>query len=289
MRMILRSLKWFLSVLFVLGLSFLVINKGLLASTAYKKSTEGTEVVKNKIYTKSEAFEPNLNLGMILNQSYINTMLIDIGFNYFFSEGWGFGLDIGLGQNSDKPERACIENFYNDPNSELSVPCGGVENLEGKSRALYGPAYVPIREIQNIVLANAVWNPVYGKALVLLSATAYFDLFLEFGAGIASSKFYPKEEILKNGRKARGTFNEDGSQPTQKLGADKDQTFAYGTDGRPDPQSNTNILANIAIGQKFHFGKMFHIKAFVRNMTLLGTQDSFQNLTVLFAGFGMRF
>lgn len=253
----------------------------------------------NKMYPKKETFELNLaNFGFILNQAYIETLLYGVGATYYFSEVWGFGADIMLGNNTDKPERACIENFYNDPFEKTGAPCGDASNLNDTNyedanaefQGNFGPAYVPIREINSMIIGNLLWNPIYGKQLVFLSSTSYFDLFVEMGLGLANSTFYPKQEILKNGNAARGAFNEDPKKAKDdKIGAKKSETYAYGTEGRPDPESQSNVLVNLGVGQKLHFAKRFHIRLDLRNITLLGTPSGFENLFILFAGAGMRF
>lgn len=262
-----------------------------LAQTGYKKSTEGGDVVMNKMYPKKKRIEVTPAMGFILNQSYVNTILLGAGVNYFFSEEWGLGVDFAVGSNSDKDERGCIENFYNDPNDEVASPCGSANALGG-TKANFGPAYVPIREIQNVISANLIWNPVYGKQLILLSATSYFDLFLEGGASLVSSRFYPKQETLRNGNKSRGEFDPNGDQlppPRGPIGADVNDAGSYGVSGRPDPQSQNNVALNLGVGQKFHFGKSFHIKMYLRNMTILGTETGFDNLFALMVGAGLRF
>ena len=241
----------------------------------YERAIEGNNNVKNKIYPRKKRFELAIpNGGLILNQSYVDTFLISGGFVYHFSEEWGFGADFSLASNSDKPERFCIENFYNDPNKELSSPCGDVSALDelGEGRkANYGPAYVPVREIQNIISLSAVWTPVYGKQLVFMSATSYFDLYFEIGGAFVSSLYYDKQETLRNGNPSRGAFNDDGDPSDgQPIGAQPDEIGSYGIDGRPDPEAQSNIALNFGIGQKFHFGRRFHLKVFLRNMTLLG-------------------
>lgn len=264
------------------------------AQEAYRKAVEGKENVKDKLYPKKKKFELNIpNAGLVLNQSYVNTFLIGGGFTYFRTEEWGFGLDFTLASNSDKPERECIETFYNDPLDEIGEPCGGSDVIAGTS-GNYGPAYVPIREIQNIIAVNLAWNPVYGKQLIFLSATSYFDLFVDMGLGLVSSRYYPKEEILRNGSKSRGQFNEDGSNPgpagdPAHIGADVNEDYAYGSSGRPDPENQTNVAAIFSVGPKFHFADRFHIKLFLRNITLLGTPTGFENIFALYGGAGMRF
>lgn len=280
----------------ILLLATLVLGFG--EALAYDRAIEGSDNVKNKLYPRQKRFELSApNGGMILNQSYVETLLLNAGFVYHLSEEWGFGLDVSLASNSDKAERYCIENFYNDPGKQLASPCGGREALDDLGDrdgadgrlANYGPAYVPIREIQNIFTLNAVWVPVYGKQLVLLSSTSYFDLFFELGGALVTSQYYEKQEILRNGNASRGTFKSDGTQPEPPIGAEPDEADSYDVDGRPEPISQSNIALNVGIGQKFHFGDKFHLKMYLRNLTLLGTPSTFENLFVLFGGFGMRF
>ena len=261
----------------------------------YQKSTEGSEVVKNKIYPHKQTIELNLpNVGAILNQSYVNTLLVNGGFAYNLSEEWGIGFDVAVGLNSDKDERYCIEHFYNDPDDRVAEPCkvdGQPDTLsdDPKKHANYGPAYVPIREIQYIGTVNALWNPVYGKQLVLMSATSYFDVFVEAGLGLAVSKYYGKRDVLANGLKSRGTFQPDGSQPTPGLGASPTDEASYGVNGRPEALNQSNVLINLGVGQKFHFAKKFYLKIFIRNMTLVGTPSGLENLFALYGGLGVRF
>jgi outer membrane beta-barrel protein len=282
-------------------LKFLLLSLSLLSASnlcfaqAYRKSTEGKDVVKDKLFPKKRKLELALNPGgMVLNESYVRTFLIGGGGSYFFSEEWGAGVDFSLGLNNDKPERDCIENFYNDPNGEVADNCGSSDMLSGTT-ANMGPAYVPIREIQSIVLANAIWNPIYGKALMFMSGTIYFDLFIEGGLGIAMSKLYPKMETLNNGKKSRGDYldaNNNGNidqDEVNAFGADINDTESFGKEGRPTPENGSNIVFNLGVGQKFHFAKRFHIKMFIRNMTLLGTDSGFENFFALYGGAGVRF
>lgn len=263
----------------------------------YKKATEGKDVVKNKLYPKDGRIElSGPNAGIILNQSYVNTILVGGGLNYWFSEQWGVGFDFNLGLNSDKSERECIENFYNDPKDEVPEVCGSADNLSGKEKANFGPAYVPIREISNIIMLNALWAPIYGKQLIFLSTTSYFDLYFEFGGGLVMSQYYAKQDTLKNGNTSRPfsydkTTNEpidENSKPI-KAGASATETYAYGTDGRPDPEPNSNVLLNVTVGQKFHFGGLMHVKLYLRDMLIVGTQTGFENLLSLHVGLGVRF
>lgn len=287
----------------MLGFGFLIAMPSAFAD--YKKATEGRDVVMNKLYPKSERFELGLPaVGFVMNQSYVNTYLLGADASYFMNETLGFSFVVNKGVNQDKEERTCIENFYYDPSNEVGVACGDVSGLKNADKNAdqfprYGPAYVPIREIQQMLMANVIWTPVYGKQLVNIgSTTSYFDLFLELGVGLASSKFYPKQAVLKNGNLPRGEYN-DPDDPNNdraaanannaKIGALPETPQFYGKAGRPTARDESNPILNLGLGQKFHFGRMFHFKVYIRNITLLGTDQGFENLFALYSGIGFRF
>ncbi|MCX6124436.1 MAG: hypothetical protein NTV34_06760, partial [Proteobacteria bacterium] len=219
---------------------------GVLAGPGgYKKSTEGDDVVKNKLYPKKGKIELNgPNLGLILNQSYVDTYIVNGGLNYFWSEVWGFGADFSYAMVKDRNERKCIETFYNDPKYEVDAECGGPDNITGSAN--YGPAYVNIREYNYIFSGSAIWNPIYGKEIFFLSAVGYFDVYMSLGAGLAMTTFYPQSTTLKNGKESRGTFPADGppgeSPGTGPNDADENGKTYYGTEGRPAAVKESKIL-----------------------------------------------
>ena len=131
---------------------------------AYEKATEGKDVVLNKLYPKDSKVELNVKGGFVMNSSYTNTALAGGSISYFFNEVWGFNVEANVAVTSDKSERECIENFYNDPQYRVGPECGGEENLEGDvGQANFGPAYVLVRELNLLAGANILWNPLYGK------------------------------------------------------------------------------------------------------------------------------
>ncbi len=255
---------------------------------AYEKATEGSAVVRGKLYPKEGSIDVAADFGAILNQSFVQTFLVHLNATYNLSEVWGFGLDISLGLNSDKPERECIENFYNDPPPVTpGDPCGPPGSVpEGGN---YGPGYVPIREINSIVVGNAVWTPVYGKQLVLLSRVIHFDLYLNFGAGLVMSTYYPKQDILSNGRPARGRIQEGSTADASGIGCPVNDTTCYGEGGRPTAQSENPPVLSLGIGQRFHISEMVSIRAELRNLTLFGVESGFENIFTLWGGVGLRF
>jgi outer membrane beta-barrel protein len=261
---------------------------------AYDRATEDRDNVKNKLYAKNKKLQLEGRAGFILNQSYMNTLLANAQISYFFSEEWGFSIEGSMAMNSDKNERGCIETFYNDPHQAVGPECGDEAALEeGRAQeqdpkqANFGPAYVPVRELKYIFDVNALWNPIYGKQIVLMSGTNYFDFYMSMGAGIAMSDYYPKSTTLQNGKEARGSFDEKESDPN-KLPGTLDPSLT-GKEGRPTVESQTNPLIHLSIGQRFHFFKRFMITAELKNYTLLGTESGFDNFVTLMGGVGMRF
>ena len=276
--------------------ALILVSAANIASGAeYQKATEGNDVVRDKLYPKNGRVELNgPDFGLILNQSYVDTYLVHGGINYYFSETWGAGGEFALGMNQDKGERKCIETFYIDPNNTIVPECGAQGDPDSdlsSGGGKYGPAYVPIRELKYMFIANAVWSPIYGKQLFMLRNTNYFDLFFTFGGGLAMSDFYARRDTLNNGNAPSGDVIDNGGTKTipDNIGASAAQSDSYGDSGRPIAESQTNLLVNVGVGQRFHFAKRFNVKVELRNFTLLGTQSGFENMFALWGGFGMRF
>ncbi len=264
---------------------------------AYEKAVEGSDVVKDKLFPKKSAVELDGKFGTVLNGSYIQTFLLNGGLTYYWSENWGFNLEGIFALNSDKAERACIETFYNDPNFAISSQCGSSANLSQDSQgdANLGPAYVPIREIQYMGVGNFVWNPIYGKQLVFLSFTTYFDFFVSFGGGLAISKYYPEQTDFLNGTRQRGGLFCTKAEAAKPNGCSTDTNpgttdeSLVGIAGRPQPLSQNNIVTHLSVGQRFHFMKRFELLASLDNYTLIGTPQTFDTYLTLFGGLGVRF
>ncbi len=267
-------------------------------SFAYEKAVEGDEIVLNKLYPKKGRVETDFKFGTVLNGSYTQTFLLGGNLTYFWSEEWGFNAGANLALVSDKDERKCIENFYNDPNYAVSAECGGSEGLseDTEGDANWGPAYVPIRKLKFIFTGDFVWNPIYGKQLVLLSATNHFDFFTSVGGGLAMSEYSPLQKDLPEGNPSRsGSFcvKADATANPPKCDA-KDNPGTTNEDyidvsGRPAIQSQTNILLHLAVGQRFHFAKRWMAIGSLDTFTLLGTQNTFDNFMTLMGGVGVRF
>ncbi len=148
----------------------------------YRRAVDDKDNVKDKLFTKKGRVELNLpDLGMVLNTAFVDTYLVHGGITYYRSEEWGFGLEGSMGLNRDRDERECLENFYNDPKNKITAR-NAVAVVNWITAPLnYGPAYMPIREMKYIIAGNAVWNPLYGKQLLMLSATSYFVFFCHDG------------------------------------------------------------------------------------------------------------
>lgn len=269
------------------------------SALAYEKATEGGEVVMNKLFPKKNKVELDARFGYVLNSSFVQTYMANFGLTYFLSEEWGLNLDGNYAITSDKAERTCIETFYNDPNFAVPDECGTTDpqTIDSKKDANWGPAYMGIRQLKYIATANMIWNPIYGKQIVLLSATNYFDFFVGFGGGVAVSDYYEKTTTIKSdpSRNSRGTYPcpSDAKAKGECTDADKNpgttKVEDTGLDGRPLPVSQTNVLLHLSLGQKFHFLKRFLLTAGLENYTLVGTPGGFDNFFTLVGGMGVRF
>ena len=279
-------------------------------SKRFRKATEDDDaVIKNKLFPKKKKIElGGPDLGLILNQSYVQSFVVHANINYYWDEEWGFTLEGAMALNSDKSERFCIERFYNDflnnvgsscptPDIDPAAPLYNDEGVPYRG-ASFGPAYVPIRELGTLLTGAVVWNPVYGKQLAFLTNTVYFDLFLTMGGGITQSIYYPKQTTLRNGNRSRGTAPPE-SEIAETCSEDNipgacprtdDSHLAFiGDKGRPDPVAESTPTITLGVGQKFHFKKRFSFKAEIRNYTLLGTEAGFDSFFMTWIGLGVRF
>lgn len=271
---------------------------------AYEKAVEGPDVVLNKLFPKKNKVELDGRFGMMLNTSYQQTFFAGAGLNYFWSEAWGFSAEGYFALASDKAERKCIESFYNDPNYNVDLECSEEPPVENNPSAAgqdanWGPAYVPIRQLKYMFVGNFVWNPMYGKQIVLLSATNYFDFYLSAGGGIAMSEAQPKtatfwkEGYPETGRRTRDVWRcpqadrAEGKCDEDNPGTDNPDLI--GKFGRPPVQSATNPVIKLAVGQRFHFFKRFSVNGALENFTTIGGESGFDNFFTIMGGLGVRF
>ena len=248
-------------------LLILLAMPALAFSEAYQKATNAEENVKNKRFPKAGKFEISAPaIGLILNESYIDSYLVHGAFTYFINESWGLGIEGAWVTNVDKVERYCIEHFYNDPYGNVSETCpqpgediyAPLKSPSGAplNGANFGPAYVPIRELTSLIFLTGVWNPIYGKQLAFLKFTSYFDIFTTFGIGVASSLFYPESLYLRDGVLSRGPVAGDSSVlcPTNVgvCPSNPNVTELIGANGRPDAEAQVDPMFTIGIGQKLY-------------------------------------
>lgn len=288
----------------------------LYASTAtaqYRKAVETKKNVLRKKYPKIKKIEVDINGGAILNQAYITSAGVGGTITYFWKESWGLGIEGGIFINSDKSERVCIETFYNDTSTDdvsgaTGKVCAGqyedvesiaTEDLNAGNQAVrdrpdgssetanMGPAYVPIRTKKFYAGLNFTWSPIYGKQLMLLSNTNYFDVFFTFAGGAMFSDFHASKQESEPGKVYRQTRESTGSTTT--AGVSPSQSELYGIDGRPDALPEINGYIHLGVGVKYHFLKVMHLQIALKNYTLVGTQETgIDNFVTMWAGLGFR-
>jgi hypothetical protein len=258
----------------------------------YKKATDLEEIVLEKLYPKSGRLEVNADLGIVLNQAFVDTTLIRVSASYYLTESWGLAFSAIKAQNKDKEERLCIESFYNDPDKELSNVCASQDNtsdIESAKKANMGPAYMPIREIEDIFLLESVFSPNYGKQIFFLGVVSHFDFQIKLGAGLARSTYYEQRNTIKGdpSKPARGAFSDE--KPDTNPGVSHEETYKYGTAGRPDPIYQTNAVLAPALVQKFYVADRFSWNAELGSLFILGTPGGFEYLLTISTGVSVRF
>ncbi|MFK7871876.1 MAG: outer membrane beta-barrel domain-containing protein [Oligoflexales bacterium] len=271
-----------------------------LQAEPYRKAVSGDVVVLPKLFPKKKKLELSaLNVGVLMNQSYVDTVVLNGGVGYHLREDLGFNVEASLFLNSDRAERTCIESFYNDPDRILGSVCGGASGLQDQNGGdldgvNFGPAYVAVRELQSVLLANVIYSPIYSKQLAFGDSVAYFDLFFVAGLGLANSLFYPETLTLKNGLPSRKRVlteaekNKEGCPDTYGVCAD-DAASVVGVLGRPEALAESHPAMNFGMGQKFHVTKNFYVDAEMRMLMLLGTSTGIEPFFSLWVGSGFRF
>ena len=279
------------------------------AAKSYRRAVEQEGNVRNKLFPKNKKIELSLpSFGVVLNQSYLDSFAVHTAASYYVSENWGVTLEAMFAINEDKPERYCIENFYNDYEDQVAASCPDPSedktvhlfdsNGNAKKGANFGPAYAAVREINTIITGAATWAPIYGKQLAFLTQTLYFDLFFTFGAGVTMSTFYPESSTLRDGRLSRGLVTADlpdngcptgtGIPGVCPNDTDSNWSDLIGVNGRPDPEEHVTPTLAFGLGQKIHFLDRWHLRAEVRNYTLVGTHAGIEMFFMMWAGVGLR-
>jgi outer membrane beta-barrel protein len=286
--------------LYAMLLVLALASPGWLTSTAfanYDRAVEGNEVVKGKLYPKQGKFQLSAGLGGILNQSYLTTTLIPVGVTYHINEWHAVNVEFAFGISQEQDARQCVENFFYDPNRARSKagdasmrPCepnppatsrepADDPNGENKPGYTRKPAYVPIRQIDQMYNLNYQWTPVYGKALWFLSAVGYLDFYTSAGLGLASSTVWPLKEKTTSGALTRDE------------GVPNDNTDEWGQVARPEPISDMAPTMSLGIGTRFFFARMFTANLDFRNTSLFGDDgrggSDFMNFFTIWGGLGV--
>jgi acyl-CoA reductase-like NAD-dependent aldehyde dehydrogenase len=279
----------------------------------YRKAVEGNEVVKGKFYPRSGRFELGVGGGGILNQSFLDTYLMNGYLRYNINDWHAVSLEGFYGISTDKNERKCVESFYRDSQRAEAYGGGSSCNFEDKNnantardpgidKAVYPndagqdpktngrakdlqdnlplerkPAYMPIRKIDSMAMVNYQWTPVYGKALWFMSAVGYLDLFASAGLGVAMSTYWEKKTTIGTGSTP---VTEGTSNPAE-----------FGDEGRPAPVSQTSPAFGLGVGSRFLFLKHVTAELNFRNFSVIAPtgDSSFMNFYALWGGIGVIF
>lgn len=286
-------------------LAIALLGPMILSSQLPANSNVRYPTVMERKFTKSGRIEIQLpTLGYVLNQPLTESTLIEGGIEFHTSSKWSFGATIGFFLNSDRDERRCLENFFNDPKELVAEVCAK-EGEESKPLyqdgievpgANFGPIYLAVRELDFAATAYANWTPIYGKQISFASITTRFDLYTLFGAGLLVSTYYPESTNLRDQTLSRGPIPDDFTSgcPSPTPGvcpSNSNYLSLIGANGRPDPETLFDPIFRLGIGQKLHFGAFgqdCHLKAEVQNLTIASDRLGLESFFILSLGLGLR-
>lgn len=278
-------------------------------------------VVRNLSYPKAGRFEISfLDIGGILNQTYVYSFAFHADVTFFFNETWGMALEAIHFENFDRANRLCLETLYNDPAKVLTGVCAAADTADQKQANLnimsdpnnganFGPVYPPMRTINDISGISLIYTPTYGKEILLASATVHFDLWFSAGVGMMYSSYYKEQvddpsgnpyrvpnfryQTTPDGTGVVGCTTKLGSTTYQVPGVCVDSSGHYlswtGKAGRPQAIAEFLPAGNLGIGQKFHFLKNYHLSFELRGFMVQSKVSSFNVYVMGWGGLGMRF
>ena len=311
-----------LFVLVVWVICFFCYPATVLADANDKKAADGADLdveIKKRLYSTEKTLDFSVQAGAIMNHPYIRMPLAHTSLSYFFTSRVGIGVDFSYMLNDlsltekiygaifrqkfskDKPSRICLENFFYTANHFISLaPCeSSIDTPEAKKKRIddmlapyqtldpaprIGPSYPAIRDIDMIIIGKITVVPVYGKLLLFMKKVIHFNSFLNFGAGVALSDYYPAKLYTSTNHPYRGPTPLEGSNRPVP-GVTSDQVKEYGVAGRAAPKQENVFTISLGIGQKFHFSQNLALHIEGRNYTLINSSGA-QGLEYYYALWG---
>jgi hypothetical protein len=258
----------------------------LMSGTALGRAAEGDDVVLRPLYPKTASFEIEAGAGFVLNPTFVNTQLGIATIRYHWSESWGLGVRVGIARTQDRPERACIESFYNrDPDHQGGAVCAAMDGGAGGKEAgvNVGPAYMAIRELKSLAMATADYSLAYGKQILLYGATNHFDLRVRMGAGVLQAVDYPERTTVlgDDARPARGN--------PADAGVSVDDGDKYGIAARPDPLQVYAPAVLLGLVEEYHFARRFFLSGELSGYLTTGIDGGIDPFFVAQVNLGVRF
>lgn len=141
----------------LMGSLWLPADEGLAQEQDRFKDFE-IRVIRPKYFTKTSEVEVGIQLGAIVNDSFLYTFQSNANLTYHFNEGLGLELAGAYGISLDRVEKGVLEDGFSIRPS-LNRP-------------------------QHFVGAALVWTPIYGKFQISGNRLAYFDFFVLGGGGM---------------------------------------------------------------------------------------------------------
>lgn len=308
-----------LASLFLCGLYASLPERALAA--AYERAVEGADVVKGKLYPRAGKFQVNFAQGgLVLNQSFLDTYLINGGATYHFNEWHAVNVEGFFGISADRDARQCVESFYfdtarakrYDPNF---VPCNPAKRTASGLGATYQlPAGqtepVPTEyagsadKLARFEESKKRGGPLHRKpAYMPIRQVDYmFGVNYQYTPVYGKALFFLSSvgylDFFVNGglglamstywpKKDKNSRGED----IKLAGTSGDAE--YGFEGRPAAQSQTSPTLQLGLGTRFFFLKNFLVNAELRNVSIVGSDGlggtEFNNFFALYGGAGIMF
>lgn len=160
-----------------------------MASRAELGDFKGYEirVIRPRFMSKRNRFELGAQSALIMNQSFIYTLMVSGMLDYHFSEMFAFEVNGQYGFKIDKEDKRLLE-------SEFDIS-------------------TQILQTQYVFSGGLLWTPIYGKTQLSSGQVVYFDDFIILQAGMTGI-YYDYKQCEKS--KNSSNQNQDSS-PTPKV------------------------------------------------------------------------
>jgi outer membrane beta-barrel protein len=146
-------------------------------------------VIRPKYMTKRGRIELGGEMSLIMNQSFIYSLLATGLLDYHFTEMFALELGASYGFSIDKEDKRILKDEF------------GIQTQ--------------ILRTQYIFSGSLLWTPIYGKTQLTSGRLVYFDSFLTAGAGMTGIDYNYEQCIPADAGNASGAPTDKPAQQTK--------------------------------------------------------------------------